>query len=405
MAKIIVLGGSGAVGSVAVKTVASFDEFSEVVIGDLNIEKAREIVSGLGSDKVTAREVDALDPTSVREAITGCDLVLNCSGPFYKLVPVILDEVIRAGIDYVDVCDDVDVTSEILKLDNAAKDAGITALIGMGSSPGVTNLMGKFAADRLLDEVEAVDIYHAHGGEPEEGEGVIAHRFHCMTIDIPMFLDGELKTVHFFDDDGIALREEVDLYRVGEKIMVYPYPHPEQLTMPQHIKLKRVTNKGTVLPDQYFQVISDVCRAGLTSRDPLEVKGRPVVPYDFSMAHILRERERILAETWTGPQRGCVKVVVTGTKEGRAHRYQFSIASEDQALGEGTGIPAAFGALLMQLGKVTEKGVLPPEACVDPADFITLIQSILKPEKGGASFEGVLVESIDADGKVEKMYL
>ena len=73
---------------------------------------------------------------------------------------------------YVDVCDDVDVTHEISDMDEAAKRAGMTAVIGMGSSPGATNLLAKFAADNLLDETVSIDIFHAHGGEPFEGAGM-----------------------------------------------------------------------------------------------------------------------------------------------------------------------------------------------------------------------------------------
>ena len=331
--------------------------------------------------------------------------MINCIGPFYKTVRTILGEVIAAKLNYVDVCDDVDVTLDIFKLHDAAKTAGITALIGMGSSPGATNLLAKFAADHLLDETDAIDIFHAHGGELMEGEGVIGHRFHCMSIDIPMFLDGELRYVKFFEADGRALRRTFDFPAIGDNIKVYPYPHPEQVTLPKFIPLKQVTNRGTVLPDEYYTLTKDVCKAGLASREPLMVKGQPVVPYDFAMAYILRERERILRETNFGTQRGCCSVVVTGKKDGKYRQYRFHMASRSEALGEGTGIPAAIGAILMQQGKITEKGVLPPEGCVHPVDFIDLITKVMgldKKDKGSHdAFSGVLVEQVDEDGKIE----
>ncbi len=405
MARVIVLGGCGTVGSYAVKVLASVDDFSEVVIGDIDTEKADRIFSEIGSPKVSVRRVDAQDLDSVKTAIRDCSVVLNCTGPFYKFVRTIFQAVIMCKVNYVDVCDDVDVTTELLERDTEAQQAGITALIGMGSSPGVTNLMARFAADQLLDEVESIDIFHAHGGEPHEGEGVIAHRLHCMSIDIPMYLDGELRYVKFFEPDGIALQEEVDFYRLGNRIRVYPYPHPEQVTIPRYIKVKRVTNKGTVLPDQYFELIRDMCKLGLASKEPLTVKGQQVVPHDFTVSYVIKQREKVLAETQFGMQRGCVKVVVDGLKAGRQHQYVFSIASENQALGEGTGIPAAFGAIMMQQGKINKKGVSPPEGCVNPVEFLALMQRVLKPGKGEGSFEGVLVQSIDEHGKVEELLL
>ena len=405
MSKVIVLGGCGAVGSVAVKTLAAQEVFSEIVIADINRQRAESIISSAASKTISFTQLDAEHPESIRQAIAGSDLVVNCIGPFYKTVKTILEQVIAQKINYVDVCDDVDVTLEILNWHEKAKKAGITALIGMGSSPGATNILAKFAADHLLDETRAIDIFHAHGGEPVEGEGVIGHRFHCMSIDIPMFLDGELKYVKFFEPDGQALRTTFDFPALGQDIPVYPYPHPEQVTIPAYISLSQVTNRGTVLPDAYYTLTKDVCKAGLASREPVMVKGQPVVPYDFAMAYIIRERERILKETNFGAQRGCCSVVATGQKDGKYRQYRFHMASQSEALGEGTGIPAAIGALLLQQGKITEKGVLPPEGCVNPLDFIDLITTVMHLDKKDKTshneFSGVLVQQIDENGNIE----
>ena len=405
MAIITVLGGCGAVGSVAVKTLAPLDYFSEIVIGDLNFKQARELAARLGPAKVSAKKFNALDPKSVKRAIQGSDVVLNCVGPFYKSVGAILKAVIQSRINYVDICDDVDVTIEILKLDAAAKKAGITALIGMGSSPGATNLLAKFAADSLLDETDAIDIFHAHGGEPIEGEGVIGHRFHCMSIDIPMFLEGKLRYVKYFGPDGIALRQNFTFPVLGE-VPLYPYPHPEQVTLPLYIKCRQVTNKGSVLPNEYYNLIRDLCQLGLADKEPVAVKGKKVAPYDFSMAYIIQKREQILQETGFGSQRGCVSVLVKGRKAGKSREYRFHLASQSQALGEGTGIPAAAGAILMLQGKVKGKGVLPPEGCLNPTDFLELVPRLMKLDRkkeGGQSFGGVIVEQVDENGRITKL--
>lgn len=405
MSKVIVLGGCGAVGSVVVKTLAAQDIFSQIIIGDINQQRADTIISETPQNNISFIKVNAEEPQSIQNAIAGCDLVINCIGPFYKTVKTILSQVIAAKINYVDVCDDVDVTFEIFDLHEKAKNAGITALIGMGSSPGATNLLAKFAADNLLDETDAVDIFHAHGGEPFEGEGVIGHRFHCMSIDIPMFLDGELRYVKFFEEDGIALRRTFNFPVIGNDINVYPYPHPEQVTIPKYIPLKQVTNRGTVLPDEYYNLTKDVCKAGLASREPVDVKGQSVIPYDFAMAYIIRERERILKETNFGRQRGCCSVVVKGKKDGKYQEYRFHMASQSEALGEGTGIPAAMGGILMQQGKITRKGVLPPEGCVNPVDFIDLMTKVMdldkKDKDSSKEFSGVIVQKIDEQGNIE----
>lgn len=402
MKKVVILGGCGAVGSVAARALAKQSNFSTVAIADIRLGRAESLALEIGS-KAEAVHVDASSKESIANAIKDYDIVLNCVGPFYKTVKTVLETVIEAGIDYVDVCDDVDVTLDILDWKEKAQAAGITALIGMGSSPGVTNVLAKLAATTMLDETESVDIFHAHGGEPVEGPGVIGHRFHCMSIDIPMYLDGRLQHVKYFEPDGIALRQKFRFPVIDEEVLLYPYPHPEQVTLPNYLTLKQVTNKGTVLPEKYYDLTRDICALGLHSRTPISVDGRNVAPYDFSIAYILEQRERILSETNFGNQRGCVSVVVKGRSTGEAVEYRFHLASRSEALGEGTGIPAAMGTILVALGKIDKKGVWPPEACVNPADFLELLPSVIDLKKGenGKGFGGVIVEQIDAQGNLK----
>lgn len=405
MDKVVVLGGAGAVGRVASRTLASFGGLGRVVVADRDLAAALEVQAGIGPERAEAATVDVADPASLRAAVAGARVVLNCTGPYYRLARPVLEACLAARVDYVDVCDDVDATLALLAMDEAAREAGVRALIGMGNSPGITNLLGRLAADLLLQEVEAIDIYHAHGGERFEGPGVVAHRLHGMGMDIPVFLDGALETVRFFEPEGIALRERVDFHLVGRDVHVYPYPHPEQITMPRHIRCRQVTNRGTVLPDAYFTLTTEVARLGLTGTEPIAVGGSPVVPRDFAIAWLLGQRERLLREPPFGPQRGCTKVVVRGLRKGEPTSFVFSLASTDQALGEGTGIPAAMGVILMLRGEVKGPGVLPPEAAIAPLSFLALVKPVLASTGQQGNFQGVLVERIRADGSVEKVDL
>ncbi len=401
--RITVLGGCGAVGSIAVRTLASSDTFSKIVIGDLDLQKARKLASELGSEKVLAIKVDASDPDGIKEAIKGSSVVLNCIGPFYEFGPRVLRATIDSGIDYVDICDDFDATEKIFAMDEYGKKAGISALIGMGSSPGVANVLVRFCAETLLDEVESIDIYHAHGGEEVEGPAVVKHRIHSMMIGVPVFLDGKFKTVNLFEESGRALEEEVDFHDVG-KYRVYAYPHPETITLPRYIKgVKRVTNLGLVLPPAYAELIKGIVRLGMTSEEPIDVKGQKISPLEFAVAHILSQRKRLMEEAGITEPRGCLKIVVKGRKKGESSTYVFSMSSRGMGMGEGTGIPAALGAILMAQGKITEKGVFPPEAGVKPMDMLELAQE--KVNISGKTGMPVVIEHIDKEGNVERMSL
>jgi saccharopine dehydrogenase (NAD+, L-lysine-forming) len=403
MSRVTVLGGGGVVGSIAAETLASSGVFSEVVIADINIAQANRVVKGLGQGNASAVELDAVSPHSIRNAIAGSSVVLNCVGPYYKYGPIILKEVIESKINYVDVCDDLDATEKLLDMDGNARKAGISALIGMGSSPGIANLLVKFCADSLLDQVEVVDIYHAHGGEKVEGPAVVKHRIHSMSMDIPMFLDSKFTTVRLFEDSGKSLEEEVEFQDVGT-YSVYAYPHPETITLPKFLKgIKRVTNLGLVLPPDYAELIKGMVRLGITDEEPMEVQGHQIAPQEFAVAFILSQRHRLMQEAGLIEPMGCLKIVVKGNKNGEQSNYIFSMSSRGQGMGEGTGVPAALGTMLMATGKVKHEGVNPPEGCVDPLDLLELART--KVSMGDRKGLPIVIEHIDKDGKSKRLDL
>ena len=403
MSRVTVLGGGGVVGSIAAETLASSGVFSEVVIADINIAQANRVVERLGQGNVSAIEFDAANPHSIRNSIAGSLVVLNCVGPYYKYGPIILKEVIESKINYVDVCDDLDATEKLLDMDGNARKAGISALIGMGSSPGIANLLVKFCADSLLDQVEVVDIYHAHGGEKVEGPAVVKHRIHSMKMDIPMFLDGKFTTVKLFEDSGKSLEEEVEFQDVGT-YSVYAYPHPETITLPKFLKgIKRVTNLGLVLPPAYAELIKGMVRLGVTDEEPMEVQGHQIASLEFAVAFILSQRHRFMLEAGLIEPMGCLKIVVKGSKNGERSSYIFSMSSRGQGMGEGTGVPAALGTILMATGRVKPKGVNPPEGCVDPLDLLELART--KVSLGDKKGLPIVIEHIDKDGKSKRLDL
>lgn len=409
MPKAIVLGGCGVVGSVVVDVLSETSDFSEVIIGDIDLERAKEMAKELG-EKVSALKVDANDQNSISKAIDGTDVVVNCIGPYYKFEKPILQTVIKKGIDYVDVCDDTGATYDALELDEVAKEAGITAILGLGSSPGVTNILAAYAANDLLEECDSIDMFHIHGGEPNEGPAVIGHRFYCLSNLIPMYLDG--KAIKIKPEESERYEEEVEFINLDGKYRVYPYPHPEPITIPIYIDgVKRVTNKGTVLPERYYELTRKIHSLGLDSKEPLKVRDiegewRQIEPYNFAIQYLIKQREKLLEELDFGEAKGCVKIVVKGkrkrTREDRT--YVFSLVSEGvaegQGLGEGTGTPAAIGALMIKRGMVDKKGVIPPEACIDPLKFLSVMREVFKVSEEGED-SPLIFQSIDEEGNVE----
>ncbi len=404
MKKVVVLGGAGGIGSVAVSALATMNDFGEIVVADVREEAAREVAAKVGDERLVARGFDATSAESLAGVLEGHDVVCNCVGPFYRFGPPILEAAIEAGVDYVDVCDDLEPTRTMLELDGKAKERGVKALVGMGNSPGLANVFVKMVADNFLDEVHAAHIMHIHGGEPTEGPAVIKHRIKAMVDPVPLYVDGDFIEVMQLEDDGAAHTIETDFHRVGS-YPVFPYPHPETITLPKYIPgLKHATNRGVIFPLSYFRLTQDMVRVGACTYEPLQVGDRNVVPIDFSVSHILSRRADLLQEAGvTGPA-GCLKVEVGGVKGGASRSYVFQLSSSTAGAGEGTGIPAAAGAALMGRGSVKGPGVLPPEAALSPMELLLTAFTAGKA-LGASGDDSIVIEQIDADGSVSVLPL
>ncbi|MCK6556577.1 saccharopine dehydrogenase NADP-binding domain-containing protein [Candidatus Binatia bacterium] len=398
MTRIVVLGGCGGIGRFAVRALASGPYFDEIVIADVRAEAAKAFAAELAGRRAVGVGVDAAQPASVHAVIKDASVVLNCIGPFYRFGPPLLRAAIDAHVKYVDVCDDLDPTVKMLDMDGAARDAGVPALVGMGNSPGLANLLVRFCADTLLDTVEGADIMHIHGGEPEEGAAVIKHRIHAMLNDVPLFIDGRLITVRQLEPSGQAYVREVDFPDVG-RYPVYPYPHPETITLPRYLPtLRRATNLGVVFPLSYFHLTQDMVRVGTCTTEPLLVQGQPVVPIEFAVAHIIAERPRLLREAQIVGPAGCLQVQVDGKKDGAAHTYVFSMSSRSAGAGEGTGIPAAVAAVLLHRGEIDRRGVFPPEAAVPPLAAMSLASEMLRTLGVASGGDSIKLVHVGPDG-------
>lgn len=405
MGAVVVLGGAGGVGRVAVEALGQVDELDEIVVADGRREAATQVVAELDDTRLRPATVDVGERDAVATLVDGADVVLNCVGPFYRFGAPTLAAVIEAGVDYVDICDDLDATRELLAQDGAARDAGVTALVGMGNSPGLANLFVKLCAEELLDEVRTADIMHIHGGEPEEGPAVLKHRIHAMVGDVPVFVDGEMLAVRQLEESGAAFVHEEDFPGLGP-YPVYPYPHPETITLPTTFPtLERATNLGVVFPLSYFARTQELVRAGMAREEPVEVDGRPVAPIDMMVGLLRAERPRLLAEAGVHGPAGALRVVVGGRQGGEEHTYVCTLASTGEGAGEGTGIPAALGAVLARRGALTDgPGVFAPEAVVPVDDLLTLAGEVVAGLSiGDGSGIPLTVEHLGPDGTRESI--
>lgn len=151
--KILVLGGAGAMGMVTARDLAESSAVSEVVLGDVDVKKADQVVKWIGSKKVSVRQVG--DKASLVKAMKEADAVANAAP--YHLNLEMMKSAIEAGKDLTDLGGVYYMTLKQLDLNDIAEKAGVTIVIGCGIAPGVADILAKYGADKL-DHIGEVHI-------------------------------------------------------------------------------------------------------------------------------------------------------------------------------------------------------------------------------------------------------
>ncbi|MEW6351832.1 MAG: saccharopine dehydrogenase NADP-binding domain-containing protein [Thermodesulfobacteriota bacterium] len=354
-----VLGGAGGMGQGVARDLIKQPQVTDVVLGDLYPNPERLAPKLRDSEKVRLIKMDVNDHAAMVSAFQGIDVVINCAGPFYKTAVPVARAAVDARVNYIDICDDYEGT-EILfnsETDKMAREAGITVLTGMGSDPGTNNVLVKWYADRL-DSVDDVYLYWVVSIAELAG-AAWDHSLHMTLGQIPQYLNGEL--VHV--EGGTGETAEQFLEPLGTCHVRY-VGHPQPLTIPKYLKgVKNVIIKGALIPLWVDELIKLQKDTGFLGKEPIDLKGITVTPYDLA----LKLWETIPQGRDNGPQASGLKVIVKGERAGKKVTYTADMVGR---MAPGTGLPAAIAALMMDAGHVTEKGVVAPEGCIDPGEFL-----------------------------------
>lgn len=300
---------------------------------------------------VAVRAADVLDDAAaLRELVASTRLVVNLAGPFYRTGGVILDACIEAGTDYMDICDDADATLDLLERDGAARAAGVHALVGMGASPGTTNIMVRTAIDVLgsaarADVCWSVDIHDMTISQ-------LWHFWHGFCLVAP---DGTVSPVPTWDE--LSTKTAEFLEPVGPRELI-EMAHPEPVTLPRFLPIESARNYGSMVPGDPLYVAWALARLGAASGETVQLDGRELSIGEVSVA--LWEQYR--ANTVDGPYLGGGFLVEVHTD---GDGYCFVSGADDITTEESTGGPAAAGIAMLLDGQVPPPGVFPPE-CLEP---------------------------------------
>ena len=356
--KVIILGACGGMGRYVAKSVSSLGQIDHLAIADLNFKDAELLASQLGSH-AKGIEVDINNIENLSSILFDYDIVLNTVGPFFKFGYQVLKTSLEANCHYMDICDDWEPTEKMLELNDIAKEKNLLALLGLGASPGITNLLGRIAIDYLDTAHTIYTGWNLEEAQPElissqkETNAAMIHGIEQITGKVKVFKDGKFEMVNPLEEIKVSY-PNIGTYSA------FIFGHPEAITFPYNFKdlLNSINlahgNKSTIFVLKIMRKLINLKiltkKTAARFLEWLEKKGT----------------SRKYTETTSLPE---IYALAIGFKNGKEECVGVSLDGEpsrELTMGEATGYPLSLGFKMFLNNEITERGVIAPESkCID----------------------------------------
>jgi saccharopine dehydrogenase-like NADP-dependent oxidoreductase len=346
--KVAILGAGGIIAPAIVRDLAESDEASELLLLDLDLDRAQAVAAKHGGEKSRVEAVDAR--TDLAGHLQGIDVLVNSAS--YRVNLSAMNACLDVGAHYIDLGGLYHLTGDQLGLDQAFRDAGKLALLGMGSSPGKTNVMAVKAIEQLGETPKTVDVLAAGRDlDPPDGPSYPYS---------PRTLVDELTLAPIAIRDGkptaLAPMQDAADYDfpdpIGNGKMIYTL-HSELRTFGDSFGCRECSFRLSLAP-----AVLERLRPLMSASDEAIERAahEAVAPSGKTIsAHVIVASTDAKAVTVTAVTRGM----------------------EDWGLGGGvvsTAAPSAAAVRLIARGKIDATGALPPERCVKPEDLFAELE-------------------------------
>ncbi len=410
MSRVLIIG-CGGVASVAIQKCCQVsDVFTEICIASRTKSKCDALakkLKGKTKTNIETAKVDADNFDELVELINSYkpDLVMNIALPYQDLT--IMDACLECGVNYMDTAnyepENLDDPKWREIYENRCKTegfsayfdyswqwaykekfekAGLTALLGSGFDPGVTQSYCAYALKHEFDQIDTIDILDCNGGD---------HGYPFATNFNPEINLREVSAPGSYWENGrwievpaMSIKREYDFDEVGMKDM-YLLHHEEIESLALNIpNVKRIRFFMT-FGQSYLTHMKCLENVGMLSTTPINYEGCEIVPIQFLKA-LLPDPATLGPRTKGKTNIGCI---FTGTKDGKPKTYYiYNICDhedcykevESQAISYTTGVPAMCGALMLLTGKWNKPGVYTVEE-FDPDPYIEALDKYGLPHK------------------------
>lgn len=366
--KILVLG-AGRMGLGAAFDLAhNSPDVAAITVADFEGERANAVAATVGSDKVTAAQIDVAEPGAAERLMHGHDAVISCVNYWYNVD--LAKAAIAAGANFCDLGGNNTIVDQELALDAEAAAAGVNIIPDCGLAPGMVSVLAAHGAARFTG-LDSIKI--RVGGLPQNPKPPLNYQ---IVFAVEGLINEYIERARVIRDGAIT---EVDsMTELEELDFPAPYGRMEAFqtsggtsTLPETFlgRVRDLDYKTIRYPGHCdrFKTMLDL---GLGDSSLIDVAGVSVAPRkvfgDCLVRHLPADE----------PDLVFVRLEFSGgTDNGRKTlRYDIIDKFDEQtklsAMMRTTAFPASIIAQMMARGDTLRRGATPQETVIPPEPFV-----------------------------------
>lgn len=369
MERYIVLGGYGMMGQTAVRDLFIYRKNAEIIVAGHDLKKARSFASSFKSPRVKSARVDVTDIREAASLLKGASVVLNAVQYYYNLH--VMQACLLAKTNYVDLGGLFHMTKKQLKLSKNFKKAGLIAVLGCGSTPGITNILANYGS-RKFDKVEEIHISFAD----------VDYTKYPIPFVIPYSTDTLLD--EFMLKPAVFTKSRLKMVAPmsGKQKITFPKPagfvegfytlHSELATLPLSFKSKGLKECSfrVTFPKEFREKIQFLIDAGFASSSPVKLGNISVIPKKITSTIL---NKLIPPPSTKIRDLEFLRVFMKGKKKGKQKNivlYTLSSSKWNTSAGNiDTAAPLSIIAQIIAKKEITTTGVYPTEQNIPYKSF------------------------------------
>ncbi len=352
--RFFVLGGYGIIGKVVVSDLASFSKHSEIIVAGRDFEKAQKYAKSFKSPRLKAVKADINDKNSLARLIkkSDADVVVNCVQYYFNYQ--IMEACIKAKTNYVDLGGLYHMTKKQLKLNEKFRKIGKTAVLGCGSSPGITNILAAYGS-KFLKNIISVEIFFADKDKTKYNQDfVLPYSFKTIvdeyTLKPAVLSNGKIR----FAKPLSGIREySIEGYGKKQGFLTL---HSELATLPEFLKNKGIRKmEFRVTFDKRFnEKIKTLVNLGFASEEDINTTSSIMDHF------VIKPGTKVIDEETLRVVFNSGSITMDAVTKSR---FNIPAGTYD------TGVPCSIIAQMISKKMINEKGVYAPEKVINPGIF------------------------------------